>query len=80
MLLLYDFHISFYILLISSSRILPLNIPFVFVWCYTVATFAHRVLTAYFVGGETTCRHRTTKFYHARSDFPIVHTKKYGNE
>jgi hypothetical protein len=52
MLLLYDFHISFYILLISSSRILPLNIPFVFVWCYTVATFAHWVSASYFVGGE----------------------------
>jgi hypothetical protein len=39
-------------LLISSSHILPLNIPFVYVWCYTVAAFAHRVSAAYFVGGE----------------------------
>jgi hypothetical protein len=52
-ILLYDFHISFYILLISNSHILPLNISFVFVWCYTIATVAHRVLVAYyFVGGE----------------------------
>jgi hypothetical protein len=39
-------------LLISNSHILPLNIPFVFVWCYTVATFAHWVSASYFVGGE----------------------------
>ena len=31
---------------------MPLNIPFVFVWCYAIATFAHRVSAAYFVGGE----------------------------
>jgi hypothetical protein len=39
-------------LLISNSYILPLNNPLVFVWCYTVATFAHQVSAAYFLGGE----------------------------
>jgi hypothetical protein len=38
--------------LISNSYILPLNIPFVFVWCYIIATFAHQVLASYFLGGE----------------------------
>jgi hypothetical protein len=50
MLLLYNFYLFFYMLLISNSLILPLNFPFLFVWCYTVATFAHRVSAAYFVG------------------------------
>jgi hypothetical protein len=39
-------------LLISNYYIFPLNIPFVFVQCYTIAAFAHRVSAAYFVAGE----------------------------
>jgi hypothetical protein len=39
-------------LLISNYYIFPLNIPFVFVQCDTIATFAHWFRAAYFVAEE----------------------------
>jgi hypothetical protein len=47
-ILLYDFHISFYILLISNSHILPLNI----LLRNAIAFFGHRDSAAYFVAIE----------------------------
>jgi hypothetical protein len=48
MLLLYNFHIRFYILLISNSGRLSLT----FLLCDAIATFAHMDLAAYFVAVE----------------------------
>jgi hypothetical protein len=47
-LLLYNFHISFYILLISNSGRLSLT----FLLCDAIATFAHMDLADYFVAVE----------------------------
>jgi hypothetical protein len=48
MLLLYNLHISFYILLVSNSYILPLNI----LLCSTITAFGHRGSAAYFLAVE----------------------------
>jgi nitrate reductase gamma subunit len=48
MLHLYDFHISFYMLLVSNSYILVFNIPL----CDAIATFAPKDSATYFVAVE----------------------------